>query len=322
MGRTTIAAVLAAVLFGCCLDAQTRSQPGGGGPLLDIAEPVGRSAPALRADTSLVLIPVGVTDRLNRPVTGLGKNSFRVFDGNVEQQIVSMAFEDAPMAVGLVFDTSMSMEGKMARARAAVAQFLRTASVDDEFFLVEFNDRVNLAQPLTADADDILARLGQSAHGHTALLDAIALSLGELKKSSKPRKALVIFSDGGDNRSRHTKGEVRGMASEGDALIYAMGIFGTEGRPVQPEEVTGPSLLNEITEASGGRMFPVADLNDLPDIAQRIGVELHNEYVLGYSPSNLRSDGKHHKVRVKVVPPPGLSYLHVDGRAGYRAPVE
>jgi len=280
-----------------------------------------RTVPAtIRADTSLVLIPVSVTDRLNRPVTGLDLRNFRVFDSNVEQRVLTLAFEDAPLAVGVVFDTSTSMEGKMAKSRAAVAQFLRTAGIDDEFFLVEFNDHANLTQPLTSESDAILSQLGHTARGHTALLDAIALSLGELKKSQKPRKALVIFSDGGDNRSRHTEGELRAMAAESDALIYAMGIFGTETASVRPEEVAGPGLLNEITEASGGRMFPVGDLNDLPDIAHRIGVDLHNQYVLGYSPAHLEPDGKHHKVRVKVELASGPSFLHVDGRAGYRAP--
>ncbi|SPE42574.1 von Willebrand factor, type A [Candidatus Sulfopaludibacter sp. SbA3] len=283
-----------------------------------------RSVPStMRVDTSLVLIPVGVTDLLNRPVTGLDRSNFRVFDSNVEQQVLSLTFDDAPIAVGLVFDTSGSMDGKMAKSRAAVGEFLRTANPEDEFFLVEFNDKVHLTQPLTADPSEIQARLGNAApHGRTALLDAIGLSLGELKKSSKPRKALVIFSDGGDNRSRLTEKEVRGMVREGDALIYAMGIFEMNGTSLRAEEAAGPSLLHEITEASGGRLFPVGDVNDLPDMANRIGVELHNQYVLGYAPSNLLPDGKRHKVRVKVIPPRRLSSLHVDWRLGYRAPAQ
>jgi VWFA-related protein len=277
---------------------------------------------AMRADSNLVLIPVGVTDLLNCPVMGLDKSSFRVFDSNVEQQVLTLAFEDAPLAVGLVFDRSSSMEGKMDKSRAAVVQFLRTANPEDEFFLVEFNDQVHLKQPWTSDPSDILAELGSDPHGKTALLDAIALSLGELKKSSKPRKALVILSDGRDNHSRYNRREILDMARESDALIYAMGIFAYPGAQLRPEEVSGPSLLTDVTEASGGRLFPVGDLNDLPDVARRIGVELHNQYVLGYSPGNLQADGKHHKVKVKVAPPRGLSYLHVDWRAGYRAPVE
>jgi VWFA-related protein len=277
----------------------------------------------LRVNTSLVLIPVSVTDPLNHPVIGLDKSSFRVFDSNVEQEVLSLAFEDAPLAVGVVFDTSGSMERKLAKSRAAVAQLLRTANPEDEFFLVEFNNQANLTQPLTSETGAILSHLSSTKpNGRTALLDAIAISLGELKKSSKPRKALVILSDGGDNRSRYTEREIRGMVGESDTLIYAMGIFETSGAHLSAEEIAGPRLLNDITERSGGRLFTVGNLNELPDIANRIGVELHNQYLLGYAPNNLHEDGKHHKVRVKVVPPGGLSSWRVDWRTGYRAPVQ
>ena len=283
-----------------------------------------RAVPStLRVDTSLVLIPVSVTDVLNHPITGLDKSNFRVFDSNIEQRVLSLAFEDAPLAVGLVLDTSGSMGRKMTKSRAAIAQLLQTANPEDEFFLVKFNDHVELAQPLTSEPADILARLSRTVpEGRTALLDAIALSLDELKKSSKLRKALVILSDGGDNRSRYTENEIRGMVRESDALIYAMGIFETGGTHLSAEEIAGPRLLNEITESTGGRLFTVGNLNDLPGIAARIGVELHNQYVLGYSPPNLRADGKHHPVRVKVVSPGGLSSWRVDWRTGYRAPAE
>ena len=140
--------------------------------------------------------------------------------------------------------------------------------------------------------------------------------------STKPRKAIVIVSDGGDNRSQMTGTEVRTMARESDALIYAMGIFEGMGTQLSLEELAGPGLLDEITEASGGRMFPVSDVGHLPDIAARIGVELHNQYLLGYSPSAIQHDGRHHRVRVKVVAPAGISALNVDWRAGYRAPIE
>jgi len=299
-------------------DAQVSVQP------RQMALAVKRPVPSsMRVDTSLVLIPVSVTDALNHPITSLEKGDFHVFDSNVEQDVVSLAFEDTPLAVGVVFDTSASMGGKMAKSRSAVAELMRTANPQDEFFLVEFNDHVKLTQPLTSEGADIVAQLGQAApRGRTALLDAIALALKELKRSSKPRKALVILSDGGDNRSRHTEREIRGMVRESDALIYAMGIFETSGAHLSAEEIAGPRLLNEITEASGGRLFTVGNVNDLPEIAARIGVELHNQYVLAFSPSKIQADGKHHRVRVKVAPPAGLSSVHVDWRTGYRAPLQ
>ena len=288
-----------------------------------VAATASASAPvSLRVDSSMVLVPVSVTDALNRPVMGLGKSNFRLFDNNVEQELVSLAFEDAPVAIALVFDTSKSMDRKTRKSRIAVAQFLRVANPGDEFCLIEFNDDVTLAQAWTSDPAEIMTRLDETVpRGRTALLDAIALGLQELKKSSQPRKAIVILSDGGDNRSRFTASELRSMVGESDALIYAMGIFEDGGAHLSIEEIAGPGLLDDITQVSGGRLYPVSDLNKLPDIAARIGVELHNQYLLAYRPASMQRDGRHHRVRVRVAPPEGIAALNVDWRAGYYAPV-
>ena len=281
------------------------------------------SPPNLRVNTSLVLVPVSVTDASNRPVLGLDKSSFRVFDNNVEQQLTSLAFEDTPVAIALVFDMSGSMRPKIRKSRLAIVRFLEMANPEDEFCLVEFSDGVRLAKSWTPDPSEITDSLATTVpRGRTALLDAIALGLREVKKSTKPRKAVVIVSDGGDNRSRLTEAELRAMARESDALIYAMGIFEGMGTQLSLEELAGPGLLEEITEASGGRLFPVSDVNHLPEIAARIGVELHNNYVLAYSPSGMQHDGRHHRVRVQVLPQSGSSPLNVDWRAGYRAPMQ
>ena len=281
------------------------------------------SPPSLRVNTSLVLLPVSVTDASNRPILGLDKSSFRVFDNNVEQQLTSLAFEDGPVAIAVVFDISGSMRPKIRKSRLALARLLEMSNPEDEFCLIEFSDGVHLARGWTSDPSEITGALaGAVPRGRTALLDAIAFGLHEVKKSAKPRKAIVILSDGGDNRSRLTERELRSIVRESDALIYAMGIFEGSGTHLSLEEIAGPSLLEEITEASGGRMFPVSDVNRLPDIAARIGVELHNQYVLAYSPSAMQHDGRHHRVRVQVLPPTGISALNVDWRAGYRAPIQ
>jgi Ca-activated chloride channel family protein len=289
-----------------------------------IAPSARRASPAdLRVDTSLVLVPVSVTDAWNRPVLGLEKGRFRIFDNSVEQQVANLALEDAPVAIAVVFDMSGSMRPKLRKSRIALARLLETANPEDEFCLIEFSDRVRLAKSWTSDPSEITGALANSVpHGRTALLDAIALGLREVKKSTKPRKAIVILSDGGDNRSRLTERELRSMARESDALIYAMGIFEGMGIQLSIEELAGPGLLEEITEASGGRLFPVSDVNHLPGIAARIGVELHNQYVLAYSPSAMQHDGRHHRVRVQVLPPAGISTVKVDWRTGYRAPIQ
>jgi Ca-activated chloride channel family protein len=277
------------------------------------------TGPTLRVETTLVLVPVSVNDPLNRPVTGLEKENFRIFDDRVEQTITQFAMEDAPIAVGLVFDTSGSMGAKLKRSRMAAAEFFKTSNPEDEFFLVEFDNSPRLVVPLTSDYGRIEDQLQFSrSKGSTALLDAIYLALHEMKKSKKQKKALMVISDGGDNHSRYTAAEVNNVVRESDVLIYAVGVFGGAS---SPEEYGGPGLLTQIAEQTGGRMYP-ADAVELPDIARKIGIDLRNRYVLGYTPASLQRDGRYHRVAVRVVPPRGLPKLQAHWRLGYYAPMQ
>lgn len=285
-------------------------------------EEAGPRSANIRVDTELVLIPVTVTDPLNRFVTGLEKQHFRLYEDKVEQTITHFASEDAPLSVGFVFDVSGSMGAKLRKSREAVAQFLKTANPEDEFFLVQFSDRPELVVPFTHESEEIQNRLAfTQSKGRTALLDAIYLALHEMKKARNPRKALLIVSDGGDNSSRYTESEIKNLVREADVQIYAIGIFepiATRGRTA--EELAGPSLLSEIAEHTGGRHFPVENVNELPDIAAKIGIELRNQYILGYSPTNRQKDGKYRRVQVKLVQPKGLPPLRAFWRLGYYAP--
>ncbi len=278
----------------------------------------------LRIDANLVLVPVSVCDPMNKPVTGLEKEHFKVFDDKVEQTVTHFAMDDEPVDVGLVFDISGSMGNKLRRSRMAAVAFFKAANPEDQFFLVEFNDQPKLVVPLTSDTGQIQNQLTfAESKGRTALLDAIFLALHEMKKSTKTRKALLIISDGGDNSSRYTEAEVRTRVRESDAMIYAIGIFEPYGaRDRSPEETSGPALLSDLAEQTGGREFDVADINEMPDIASKIGIELRNRYVLGYSPTAQTRDGKYHHVQVKVIPPRGLPPLKAFWRPGYYAPTQ
>ncbi len=308
---STITAVIA--LFGQA-SITPRAKP--------VAEAARLPAANIRIDANLVLVPVSVCDPMNRPVTGLEKEHFKILDDKVEQTITHFAMDDEPLAVGLVFDISGSMSNKLRRSRAAAAAFFRTANPEDEFFLVEFNDQPKLVVPLTRSYEDIQNQLTfAQSKGRTALLDAIFLALHEMKNTKMQRKALLIVSDGGDNCSRYTEGEVRNRVRESDVLIYAMGIFEPDGsRARSPEEAGGPGLLSDICEQTGGRHLPVDDLAEMPDIAAKIGIELRNRYVLGYTPTDAQRDGRYHHVQVKVVPPHGLPALRAYWRLGYYAP--
>lgn len=278
----------------------------------------------IRVDTTLVLIPVTVTDPLNRFVTGLEKENFRIFEDKTEQTLVQFSSEDAPLSVGLVFDCSGSMGNKLEKSRQAVAQFMKTANPEDEFFLIEFNDRPVLATRFTHSVEEIQNKLTfTQSKGKTALLDGIYMALFEMKKAKNPRKALLVISDGGDNNSRYTESEIKNLVREADVQIYGIGIYepaSSRGRTA--EELAGPGLLSEIAEQTGGRQFPVENLNELPDIAAKIGIELRNQYILGYSPANQERDGKYRRVQVKLVQPRGLPPLRAFWRTGYYAPTQ
>ncbi len=276
----------------------------------------------LRVDANLVLIPVTVTDPLNRFVTGLDKENFKLFEDKKEQEITQFSSEDAPLSIGVIFDCSGSMGRKLEKSRLAVTQFFKSANPDDEFFLVQFNDSADLIQGFTKNLEDIQNRLVfTQSKGRTALLDAIYLSLNEMKKAKNPRKAILIISDGGDNSSRYTETEIRNRVKEADVQMYAIGIYepiAARGRT--PEEAAGQGLLTELAEITGGRQYPVDNVNELPDIAAKIGVELRNQYVLGYAPQNQERDGKYRKVQVKVIQPRGLPQLRSTFKMGYYAP--
>src|SRR6266702_87918 len=275
-----------------------------------------------RVNVNLVQVPMTVTDPMNRLVTGLEKENFALYDNNIGQSIKYFTSEDAPLSIGIVFDLSGSMSSKFARARKALTEFLRTSNPQDEFFVVGFNDRPSIIVDYTSDPDDVEARMVMlKPENRTALIDAAYLGIDHLRQAKYERKALLIVSDGGDNRSRYTEGELRRVVRESDVQIYSIGIFDTYAPTA--EEVQGPDLLKEICEMTGGRLFNVGnDMNDLQDIASRISAELRNQYVVGYTPSEVKHDGNWRKLKVKLLPPPGLPQLTVHFRQGYYAPSE
>jgi Ca-activated chloride channel homolog len=216
------------------------------------------------------------------------------------------------------------MGSKLQKSRQAASEFFKTANPSDEFFLVQFNDRPELTVPFTTDTDRLQSTLTfTQSKGRTALLDSVYLAMHEMKKAHNPRKALLIISDGGDNSSRYTETEIKNAVREADVQIFAIGIFESFGnRNRTPEEAAGPGLLNELAEQTGGREYAVENVAELPDIAAKIGVELRNEYILGYTPKNRERDGKYRRVQVKLNQPRGLPPLRAYFRLGYYAPTQ
>lgn len=276
----------------------------------------------IRVDVDLALVTVTVTDPFNRLVTGLEQENFRVFEDNVEQEVEYFSTEDVPISIGVIFDLSGSMANKIDKSRQAAVQFFKTANPQDEFFIVSFNDRAELTSTFTNSVEDLQTRMMYTgAKGRTALLDAVYLGLSEMRGARNAKRALLIISDGGDNHSRYSEGDIKRLVKEADVQLYAIGIydpFSMRGRT--PEELNGPTLLSEVCELTGGRAFSVENLNDLPDIAAKIGMELRNQYVLGYRPSNHNHDARWRKIKVKLRPPKGLPPLNLYSKTGYYAP--
>jgi Ca-activated chloride channel family protein len=275
----------------------------------------------LKVDVDLVLVPVTITDPMNRLVTGLEKDNFQLYEGSSAQEIKSFSAEDAPVSLGVIFDSSGSMSSKMERAKEAVSEFFKTANPQDEFFMITFSDEPEEVSDFTNSVEEIQGKLVYAMpRKRTALLDAIYMGISKMRQGKYAKKALLIISDGGDNHSRYTENEIKAMVKEADVMIYAIGLydhyFATE------EERLGPELLSDITELTGGRAFTVDNPNDLADVATKIGIELRNQYVLGYRPHNAVRDGKWRKIKVKLLPPKGLPPLRVYARTGYYAPAE
>jgi Ca-activated chloride channel homolog len=273
-------------------------------------------------NVELALINVTVTDPYNRLVAGLDPENFRVFEDNVEQELVTFSSEDVPISIGVIFDCSGSMSNKIGKAREAALEFLKTANPDDEFFLVSFNERAELTSAFTNSIEDLEGRMMLTApKGRTALLDAIYLGLTQMRGAHSGKRALLILSDGGDNHSRYSEADIRRVVKEADTQLYAIGIFDPIAfRSRTREELYGPSLLTELAELTGGRVFSVENINDLPDVAAKIGFELRNQYVLGYRPSNNAHNARWRKIKIKLRVPKGLPPLSVYAKAGYYAP--
>jgi Ca-activated chloride channel family protein len=276
----------------------------------------------LHIDVDLALVNVVVTDPYNRLVTGLDSDNFRVFEDNVEQEIITFSSEDVPISIGVIFDCSGSMNNKLGKAREAAIEFFKTANPEDEFFLVSFNERAELSSSFTNSIEDLQSRLMfTSSKGRTALLDAIYLGLSQMRGAHNGKRALLILSDGGDNHSRYEESDIKRLVKEANTQLYAIGIFDPlEYRSRTFEELNGPSLLSEITEMTGGRVFAAGNLNELPDIATKIGLELRNQYILGYRPSKKTHDGRWRKIKIKLRAPRGLPQLSVYSKTGYYAP--
>jgi Ca-activated chloride channel homolog len=284
-----------------------------------------RSNAVILVHSDLVLIPVTVTDRGGNAVAGLEKQHFTLLEDSAPQNIIHFSAEDAPATIGIVFDTSGSMRAKMPKASEAVNTLLNNANPGDEFFFVTFSTEARLAVPLTNRVEDIRNRLESiRTTGTTAILDAVHLAISEMDKAHNTRKAIVIVSDGEDNASSWTVGELKKAVRDREIVVYAMGLLTGPGErsECRPGLSCGGSLLRDISRQTGGRMFEINRMQQLPEIAAMISGWLRHQYVLGYVPTHTEKDGAYRKIELKVERPKGYPRMHAVWRQGYYAPKE
>lgn len=270
--------------------------------------------PLFRVGVETVFLKVSVTDPLNRYVTGLEKETFRVFEDKVEQSISYFGQHSAPISVGIILDVSNSMKdnNNLKKAKNALMRFLESENSEDESFLVTFNNRTILAQSFTNNGGSIQNKAAfQKASGSTALYDAVYMGLDQVKRGKNDKKALIVITDGEDNSSRYSPKEVREFAKEADVQIYGIGAQGKIGY--------GNEELKNLVSITGGRAFFPTNFNELDYYIDLIHTELRNQYLLGYEPTSKAHDGKWRRITIKLEAPEGFPKLAIHAREGYYA---
>ncbi|MEW6731433.1 MAG: VWA domain-containing protein [Acidobacteriota bacterium] len=274
--------------------------------------------PIIKSGTNLVTLNITVTDPYGRYVTGLGREHFEVFDEKVPQKIEYFSDDDAPLTVGIIFDISGSMKGRIDRSHAALRRFCDAGHDRDEYFLVTFNNGAKLTQDFTGDSRVVTNCLTLiEPKGQTALYDAAYIGVEKVRHGRHPRKALLVISDGQDNNSRYSYKELKQLVKEADVQIYAIGV--TNVFSPRELDIDGQVILEELTRLTGGRAFFPSNEAELNEVITRIGLELRHQYSIGYEPTGTNQDGHWHKIRVKVNAPKGLPPLTIRTREGYFA---
>jgi Ca-activated chloride channel family protein len=290
------------------------------------------SRSTFRADGEMVLVPVTVTDHNGKTIQGLRAGDFNVLDDQKRQQIISLATEDAPCSVVLVLDISGSMRHLLGPAKDLTRAFVGTANPEDEFLLLTVSSRPETVSGFTADLKDLEASIdGARPAGMTALIDTAYLGLSRIRQAHRPRRAMLIVSDGLDNNSRYSQAELMRVALEADTQIYAIildnpyGGVSNGGALIRPSlaakpwdqarQREQPKLLDQIAERTGGLHFHVKDMSKAQDAVVKIGEAMRHQYLIGYQPSDTGNAGKWHKVRVTA----NVPKVSVYARNGYYA---
>jgi VWFA-related protein len=280
----------------------------------------GEGQQKIAVNTSLVLLPVNVTDSRGGFVPGLKREEFRVFEDGKPQNLTVFEERDTPVTIGLIVDHSRSMGGRLADVVAAVKFFAHSSNSQDEMFVVDFNDDVSVelmgGKAFSSDPKDLEPALtAVSARGRTALYDAVSEGLLHLQYGHLDKKALIIISDGGDNASHRKYSQVLAQARQSQALIYAIALLSSDN------EEENPGLLRRLCKDTGGIAYFPRPGESVKSASKEIAQDLREQYMLGYAPQRMNRLDAFRKVEVKVTAP-GRGRLRVRTRPGYTPAAE
>ena len=279
-------------------------------------------------DKDSILLAVTVTDKKGNHVGGLDKSAFTIYEDKVSQEISFFAAKDETASIGIIFDLSGSMVGgkRLTDARNAVLRFMELSNSADEYFVVAFSGRPRLVIDWTRGGKAVAEEFSKydftARSGKGALYDACYLSIEKMRSGAHHKQAILLITDGQDSDSRQTFKDVKERLKETSVILYSIGVFGASdfGSSLGME---GQSVLKDFSETSGGLAFFPENKKKVDEIFDRIALELRHQYLIGFKPSQDNADGKWHKIKIKVTPPPtatgSTQSLHTRSREGYYA---
>jgi Ca-activated chloride channel family protein len=279
-----------------------------------------------RVDVNLVVVHTTVVDKNGHFASGLKKENFRLYEDGIEQTVTMFSQEDVPISLGIVLDVSGSMRSKIEMVNKAALAFIKASNPDDQVFLIGFNDEAELLEDYTNDIDAITDALDNIVvTGGTALYDAIYLGVQKAQTGIKPKKAIVVISDGEDRDSYYKLEELISKVQESDVQIYTVGFLneipdkGLFGRWSKSVPEKAKDALAHISEETGAKPFFPKKISEMAAVVAEIAHELRNQYSIGYVSSNTARDGSYRRIKIVLDQANAPGHI-VRYRRGYSAP--
>ena len=282
----------------------------------------------ISVDVNEVVLHATVLDKRGHIVNDLNQDDFHVYEDGAPQTLTHFSHADVPVTMGIVIDDSGSMRDKRQAVNAAALIFAKTSNPQDQVFVVNFNDVYYLDTPgdFASTIEDLKSALDKiDSRGGTALRDAVIASLDHLKLGNRDKKVLLVITDGDDNASRYTLEELMEQAQKSNAVIYTIGLLGSDEtsnlfKIRGGEAHRAAKVLKELAEATGGEPYFPKSLDEVESTCRQIARDIRNQYTLVYRPTNLKKDGTFRNIRVDAFQPHTKNKLVVRTRPGYFAP--